>query len=182
MPAMNEAHSVITVSARSVGDGNNATPAVIAALSKLENGGTLRFEKGEYHFYEEGTLKRFYAVSNNDAGEKSIVFPLIQKNDVTVDGGGSVFVFHGKIFPFVADACRGLTLKNMTVDRSQSTFVKMRIRDVDDTGFGLEIDDGAYPFRVEHGSLIFPREWGEFSGLERKYSLHSADRFRVRYL
>ena len=70
---------VLTVSAASIGRGNNATAAVVAALSKLENGGTLRFEKGEYHFYEDGTLKRFYAVSNNDAGEKRIVLPLLQK-------------------------------------------------------------------------------------------------------
>jgi len=173
---------VLTVSAASIGRGNNATTAVVAALSKLENGGTLRFEKGEYHFYEDGTLKRFYAVSNNDAGEKRIVLPLLQKQSVTVDGCGSTFVFHGRIFPFVADACRGLTLKNMILDRSQPIFVKMRVRDVDDQGFGLEIGEGECPFRIEQGSLIFQREWGEFSGLERKLSLHSADRFRVRYL
>lgn len=37
-------------------DGNDCTPAVIAAINDAkQNGGTVLFEKGEYHFYEKNT-------------------------------------------------------------------------------------------------------------------------------
>ena len=165
------------------GKKNNLTPTVTEALDGLRaTGGELIFEKGEYHFFEDGAAEKFFAVSNNDAGVKKMIFPILNTKGITVDGGGSTFVFHGKVFPFIADGCDGLILKNMTIDRSQPHFVKMRIRDIDENGFGLELDGEKYPFRIERGSLIFKREWGEFSGLERKFTLHSADRFRVRYL
>ena len=40
----------------------NATPAVRAAAERLRDGDTLRFAKGEYHFFEEGAKDRFLAV------------------------------------------------------------------------------------------------------------------------
>ena len=73
----------------------NMTPLVVDAVNKLiKTGGELHFEKGEYHFYKEGSLKRFFGVSNNSACDKYIVFPILDTKDITVDGHGSVFVFH----------------------------------------------------------------------------------------
>ena len=50
----------------------NVTPPVREALEKLRvaGGGELHFEKGEYHFYREGSRKEFVAVSNNSACDK----------------------------------------------------------------------------------------------------------------
>ena len=39
----------------------NATPAVRAAVDRLGDGDTLRFAKGEYHFFEEGAKELFRA-------------------------------------------------------------------------------------------------------------------------
>ena len=70
----------------------NASPEVVRALNEIKaaGGGELHFEAGEYHFFREGTEKKFFAVSNNSAGEKSIVFPLFNTRGLTVDGGGAV--------------------------------------------------------------------------------------------
>lgn len=162
----------------------NATPTVVSAIRELERmgGGILLFEKGDYHFFEEGTEKRYYAVSNNSAGEKKIVFSLRNLNGITVDGGGSRFIIHGKIFPFVVDACQNVQIKNIYFDRDRSPHASLRVRDVTEDGFGLEIDKNACPFRVEDGSLILQREYGDFSGKEKVFSLHSSERIHVRYL
>lgn len=175
---------ILSVSAPPTGSEQNMTPQVIDSLRILQEagGGSLRFEKGVYHFYEDGTEKRFYAVSNNAAGIKSIVFPLHGMDGITVDGGGARFVIHGKIFPFIVDACKNVTLKNMYFDRDRSPHASLRIRDITEDGFGLEIDRRVCPFRVEDGSLILLRELGDFSGKEKVFSLHSAERIRVRYL
>ncbi len=173
-----------TVSAPPSGSEQNMTPEVMKAIHALRQagGGSLLFEQGDYHFYEEGTETKYYAVSNNAAGNKQIVFPLEEMENVTVDGNGARFVIHGKIFPFASDQCKNITLKNIRFDRNCHTHIKLRIRDITEQGFGLEIDRDLYPFRVRNGSLMFRREWGEYSGIDRLFSLHSSDRIRVRYL
>ena len=74
---------------------SNATPEVIRALAALNatGGGELHFETGEYHFYKEGTKNEFFAVSNNSANVKAMVFPITDMENITVDRHGSEFVF-----------------------------------------------------------------------------------------
>ena len=81
----------------------NATPEAVQALDKIRaaGGGELHFETGEYHFYKDGTEKGFFAVSNNSACIKSMVFPITDMANVVIDGHGSVFVFHQVVFPFM---------------------------------------------------------------------------------
>ena len=73
----------------------NATPAVAAALARLHDGDTLRFAAGEYHFHEKGTKDVFLASVGSSTGMKKVVFHLEGLKDVTIDGGGSRFFFHG---------------------------------------------------------------------------------------
>ena len=54
----------------------NATPAVRAAVARLRNGDTLRFVKGEYHFFEEGAKDRFLASVGSSTGMKKAVVHL----------------------------------------------------------------------------------------------------------
>ena len=157
---------------------------MVAALASLRDAGscTLIFEQGEYHFWEDGAEPMEYAVCNNAMGVRQVVFSLRSMNGITVDGGGSRFVIHGKAFPFACDGCKDLTIRNVYFDRGVSPHVQMKIQNVTSDGFDLEIDRTASPFRVEDGSLIFAREWGEFSGKERRLTLFGSDRIRTRYL
>ncbi len=174
----------ITISAAFAGKEKNATPAVVDALASLRKagGGTLLFERGDYHFWEKGAEARTLAVCNNAMGTRQIAFSLRNMNGITVDGGGSRFVIHGKLFPFACDNCEDLTIRNIYFDRGVSPHVQMTIRNITPDGFDLAIDRAASPFRVEDGSLIFPREWGEYSGKERRLVLFGTDRIRTRYL
>ena len=174
----------ITISTAYAGKEKNVTPAVVSALAELTKagGGILRFEEGEYHFLEEGALPLFCAVSNNAAGWKQVAFSLRDVNGVTVDGGGSRFVIHGKVFPFACVGCRDLTIRNVYFDRPVSPHVSMTVRNITEEGFDLIIDREISPFFVEDGSLMFPREWGTYSGRERRFILLSSDRVRTRFL
>lgn len=165
-------------------DGKNATPAVVAALRELSlsEGTRLAFEKGTYHFYEDGAVKRTYAVSNNSYGEKSVVFHMDGIKALTVDGGGAELVFHGRAFPFIADGCRELTLCNMTLDRALPPVAELRFRDVCDEGFFIEIDKQKTPYTVENGDVVFHREGWELSSRERMLALHKIEPFAVQYL
>lgn len=165
-------------------DLKNSTPAVISALSKIKDagGGELHFEKGEYHFYKEGTLKAYYAVTNNSAGEKHIVFPIIDMENVTVDGHDSVFVFHNIVFPFMISRSRGISLKNFLTDTGMSPVVNFKLHDFSDDGFYMDIDREETPFHVDNGSINFERENGLWIGKKNILSLHAVNRHAVQYM
>ena len=161
----------------------NSTPAVVRALETLRasGGGELHFETGEYHFFKDGTHREFFAVSNNSACEKCIVFPLIGVENLTVDGHGSVFVFHEIVFPFMVSGSQNVTLQNFTVDTGCSPLVELGIRDRSDEGFYLDIDGEQSPFFVENGSLCWKRETGIVHGESTRLTLHAIGRHQVQY-
>lgn len=166
------------------GNGKNATGIVAEALQKLiaSGGGTLRFEKGEYHFFEEHTVRRFFAVSNNSACEKKIAMLVDHADGLTIDGGGSVFVFHELVFPIVITHSKRVTVQNIVFDRGCDPVVHMQLHDIGEGGFSLAIDAQRYPYHIERGALVFEREWGNASGLDRVFALHASPRFHIEYL
>ena len=161
----------------------NTTPAVLQALADLKaaGGGTLNFEKGEYHFFREGTRTEFMGISNNSACEKPMVFAILNAENIVVDGNGSVFVFHDVVFPFMISGSRNIVLRNMILDTGRSPLVEFRIHDRTDEGFHMDIDRGANPFFVEDGSLCFQRESEIVSGRHEFFSLHALGRHQVQY-
>ena len=173
----------LTVPASLAAKGVNATPFVVKQLKELaENGGTLCFEPGTYHFYEDGALSGFFAPSNNLSGTKKVCFPVLDAQNITVDGGGSVFVFHGKAFPFIVSECSDITLKNFTCDTALPSVAAIKITEKTEEGFCAVIDKKKSPFRTENGHLVFELENGVLSTEAGKISLHSLDRMNIKYL
>lgn len=162
----------------------NATPAVVKALAELKasGGGELQFETGEYHFYREGSAVEFFAVSNNSANDKYMAFPILGMANVTVDGHGSVFVFHEIVFPFMISESRNVTVKNLTCDLGTSPLVNFKVHDRTDDGFYMDIDRSESPFYVENGTVFLNRETGIWDGGKHLFSLHAVNRHQVQYL
>lgn len=163
---------------------NNTTPITVKALSELKasGGGELHFETGEYHFYREGAAVEFFAVSNNSANDKYMAFPIIDAENITVDGHGSVFVFHDILFPFMISESRNVTIKNLTCDLGMSPLVNFKVHDRSEDGFYMDIDRKESPFFVENGTVYFNRETGIWDGGRHLFSLHAVNRHQVQYL
>lgn len=173
----------IIISSAFSGEGNNVTAAVADALSKLKRtGGTLCFEKGIYHFFAENAFPQFLAVPNNSSGNKNIIFPIFDFNNLTVDGGNSTFIFHSGAFPFAVKNSSRITLKNFRMDTAYPLVAVMEVGRKTAEGFYLKIDKEKFPYRIENGSLILESENGVYSGKYRKFSLHRAERSGVQYL
>jgi len=134
------------------------TPAVSQALEQCSNGGTVRFEKGEYHFYPDQAFEKYYYISNNRHGLKRVAFPVIGKKNFTIDGGGSRFIFHGEIIPFVVEDSSGITMKNFSVDWERPFYSQGIITAADEPGVTLEIDRVLYPYHFKDGKIIFEGE------------------------
>jgi len=159
---------------------DNATPIVIDALSRLRaaGGGELHLEAGEYHFYKEGSRREFFAVSNNSACDKYIVFPVIGMRDLVIDGHGATLVFHDVTFPFMISESKNITLRNLFCDTGVSPLVEFVVHDITDQGFCMDLKD---PYFVEDGSLMFRRESEIVSGKEEFFSLHALGRHAVQF-
>ena len=162
----------------------NMTPAVVDALERLKDAknATLSFAPGVYHFYEEGCVEKYFAVSNNSAGMKKIIFPIFDREGLTIDGQGAVFVFHGVVFPFLIHGCKNIVLKNFIIDREFSPVALLTVHNKTEEGFQLLVDKTKSPFHIEKGGVVFEREGFVRSTLERKIALHGIDRWGVQYI
>ena len=105
------------------GTGKNASPLVVKMLAKIKadtphtEAVTIRFEEGTYHFHEKGSATREYYISNHDQDNpKHVAFPLEDMNNVTLDGGGANFIFHGRMLPVALLRSEDCTLQNFSID------------------------------------------------------------------
>lgn len=115
------------------------------------------FPKGQYEFYPENAIEAYRAVANHDNSLKRIAFPLFGGKDITIDGQGSTFMFHGRISPLVLDRTEGVTLKNFSIDWKRPFHSELTVVADDDPkkGFVVEIDPEKYPFSFKGNALLF---------------------------
>lgn len=132
----------------------NASEVVAEAIKSLPSkGGDIIFEKGVYHFYKQGTQKQYCAVSNNAFGIKNSAFILKNLENVTIDGNGSQFIFHGDISPFIVKDCKNVCLKNFSIDYEYPFHVEGIVRAAGENWVDLEIDEKIYPYFIEKGVM-----------------------------
>ena len=173
----------ITVPLSLSGINNNASVFVVKALEEMKNdGGELVFEKGEYHFYTEGTHVGEFVTSNSGSGVKHVAFPFVDAKNITVDGNGSLFVFHEGVFPFLMYRAKNITVKNFTMDTFLLPYCEFDIVSKDNDGFAIKIDKDITPYKIEDGHIVFLREDKILTTETRKLSLHAVAVHKVMYL
>ncbi len=104
------------------------------------------FPRGRYDFHPDPD------------SEQTIAMALRGARNIVVDGGGSEFVFHGRMKVFHVEDCENVTLRNFSTDWvrpyiSQGEFVSVTPQYVD-----LRIDCSQYPYVIEQGHIRFTGE------------------------
>lgn len=117
-------------------DSTEAVKAAILAAKQLTGKKTILFPKGDYHFYPEKAETKELYISNTvgddqNYKDKSIGFYFDSVNDVTIDGSGSTFLFHGKMMPLTAINSKNITFKNFNLDVKVPTVVDLYVEAVD---------------------------------------------------
>lgn len=109
---------VITITSDMADD---ATPALLSVIESLENGSanTIQFEKGEYHFYPNRAIEKYTHTSNHGDFISRIAFYIDGVNGLTIDGNGSKFIFHNRIYPFFITKSSDVNLKNFSIDYAE---------------------------------------------------------------
>lgn len=149
---------------------------VTRMLEEIQDGSRVVFEPGEYHFYPEQAVVKEYCISNNTSGLKHVIFPIIGKKDIEIDGRGAQFVFHGEVVPFVVEESQNIQIKNFSIDWERPFYSQGKILSADNESVVVEIDADAYPYRIENQTMIFEGEGWESSFYEGIYEVNPQTR------
>lgn len=92
----------------------------------------IRFAAGRYDFYPSDAEKREYYVSNHDQPQpKAIGICLEDWSNLTIDGGGAQFVFHGQMLPLAVVNSKNVRLKNFSIDFENPQIAQVEILEND---------------------------------------------------
>ncbi|MEG1580383.1 MAG: alpha-1,3-galactosidase B [Bacteroidaceae bacterium] len=88
----------------------------------------LHFEKGRYDFHPEQAATRVYYISNHDQDNPKRVGLAIESiNNLTIEGNGAAFVFHGRMIPVSLIGSKNSTLKNFSIDFENPQIAQVQV-------------------------------------------------------
>lgn len=112
----------------------NASPVLQKSLAKIKaeykegEKVILRFPEGRYEFHEKGAAVREYYISNHDqTNPKKVGIALEDMKNLTLDGQGSEFVFHGRMLPVSLLRSENCLLKNFSIDFENPHIAQVKI-------------------------------------------------------
>ncbi len=112
----------------------NASPVLQKALAKIKaeykegEKVILHFPEGRYEFHEKGAAVREYYISNHDqTNPKKVGIALEDMKNLTLDGQGSEFVFHGRMLPVSLLRSENCLLKNFSIDFENPHIAQVKI-------------------------------------------------------
>lgn len=133
----------------------NATPLLVKTLLSAREGDVICLNGGTWHFDSEGCYEQYFAPSNNANGLKKVIFPLIARKNITLDGGGAHLLFHSRVFPFIINGCEDIRIENLIIDFSFPRYAVAEVLQSDEQGFSLRVDEDLYPWRTVNGAWEF---------------------------
>lgn len=114
----------------------NASPVLQKALQKIKaeykegDSIVIRFAEGHYNFYEKGAAIREYYISNHDQDNpKKVGIALEDMRNLTLDGNGAQFIFHGRMLPVSLLRSTNCSLKNFSIDFATPHIAQIKIVD-----------------------------------------------------
>ena len=136
----------------------NAVPVVIQALErcKKHEKSVLHFDKGRYDFYITMGHTREYFESNttNDA-PKNLAILIDQCKNLTLEGNGAEFVFHGPIQPITIDNSENVKVQNVNIDWDIPLTAQGKVLATSSKNIDFEIDTKQFPYEIADGKLQF---------------------------
>ena len=142
----------------------DATPVVLDRMMKAheEPISEIKFEKGTYHFYPDKGLEEFCHISNHCDVMVRTAFPIKGFDNLTIDGQGSTFIFHGIMIPFLIDKSKNISIKNLSIDWHEPFHSEGLIiaNDEKNRTFDMKISE-EYPYEIRNGQIYFIKEYYE---------------------
>jgi polygalacturonase len=93
----------------------------------------LSFPQGRYDFWADNATQKEYYISNTSSESdcpskvKNIGLLFEKLKNITLEGNGSLFVFHGKMITLAIDRCENIKIRNLSVDFERPTMSEITI-------------------------------------------------------
>jgi len=138
----------------------DAVPAIkraIAACRKLAQP-VLYFPKGQYDLYPDSAEKREYFLSNTSSETecpskiKTIGILLEGIKDLTIEGNGSMLMYHGRMITFALDHSSRITIQNLEEDYERPTMSEFTITNVTPESIQIQVHPDSW-YRLDDGKL-----------------------------
>lgn len=151
--------------------GLDAQPAMIRAIqaaADLTGKVLLDCPKGCYHFYPDEAIRKPYYISNTTSEEenpdvtKTIGILLKGLRNLTIEGNGSLFIFHGKQTMFLLDGCKNVEIRNLHTDYTRPTVTEMTITESGTHYFDVQVHSDSR-YEIRDGKLVWIGEGWSFS-------------------
>jgi hypothetical protein len=179
----------------------NAVPFVNKALTACKGKArpVLVFPKGRYDFWPQYSAEKLYYESNTDVIPVRYCPILIEGfKNITLDGSGSDFIYHGRIQPITIDSSENVLVKNINIDWDIPMTAQAQVKDVNNEYLEIEINVLESPYIIEDDKIVFvgegwkskmrmngimefdkntgliPPETGDLSPLGDDYEMHKA--------
>nr|WP_199081350.1 right-handed parallel beta-helix repeat-containing protein [Pedobacter sp. ASV19] len=115
----------------------DATESVKQAIAAADGQpkSVLNFPKGRYDFWPDQATETHYYISNSSSEKE---FPVKKQKvglflkglkNITVEGNGSLFVFHGKMITWVLDSCENISIQNLAINYERPGMSEMTIKE-----------------------------------------------------
>ncbi len=120
---------------------SDVTLAVQKAIEvcRSQNSSILYFPKGRYDFWPDDATETHYYISNTSS-EKEVPIKkqrvglfLKHLKNITVEGNGSEFVFHGKMISWVIDSSENIHFKNLSINYERPGMSEITIQEATPT-------------------------------------------------
>lgn len=190
----NEQSNAVIVNVRDYGaiadSGEDAEPGIVKALEEAKKASdagksvVVSFPKGRYDIYPDKAFKRTLYVSNTtgadtSVAEKKIGILVEGMRNVTIDGGGSQFMFHGKMTTFASIESENVSFRNYSVDFQVPTVVDVTVESVEGNSAIVYVPE-CYNYRVENGGVTWSSDVSPYSG-ETYWTTRNAMDYTQRY-
>ena len=117
---------------------------------------TLSIPKGVYHFDVNSALPMSFYLSNHDQPSiHPVGVPLVDLRDVTIEGNGSLFVFHGVMMPMLVMDSSNVSINNLSIDFEHPNLKEVDIVSVKNASTEVQVDTKRFPYQVKNGQVIF---------------------------
>lgn len=140
----------------------DATESVKKAIeaSKGQDQTVLNFPKGRYDFWPDNATETQYYITNSSSETE---FPVKKQRvglylkglkNLTIEGNGSEFIFHGKMVTWVLDDCAQISIQNLSINYERPGMSEMSLKEVSDHHVVADIHPDS-KFAISDGHL----EW-----------------------
>lgn len=146
----------------------DAVPAVKKAIAacKARGATVLEFPEGRYDFWPEHAEKKEYFISNTSSETecpskvKTIGVLVEGIKNLTIEGNGSLFVFHGKMLPFVFDGCDNIRMQNVSMDFERPTMSEMTFKEISEDHITVQIHPDSRYTIINDKLVWYGEGWG----------------------